>query len=308
MGDVGDGDGEDVAAGVGRIGVRRGVHRVVVVLGVDRIDGDERDLAPVLAAFKTGGLRRMGLGLGRDRKHMRDVVGVDRDQADRTLALDRAEPLLDAGDRQADPAVLLHAHRDQVAVLRVLGGVARDRHLLAELLLVDRDEPAAAARQRAENAERADPGLVDDLDDASGGAALVIASVLDAKQRPVADAGHFAGPGLSRHRDPDGRRRTVLGPFDRNGDQLAVGVAAGDVGERDRRQRAGGDELLALAVDAAFVGQFAEQALELDPAVVLQIEGAGDFAGADLAGLVADEGDDFFLGGEGDLLGLMFRQ
>ena len=100
----------------------------------------------------------------------------------------------------------------------------------------------------------------------------------------------------------------VLVPFGRRGDQFAVGVAAGDVGERDRRQRAGVMQLLALAFDAAFVGQFAQQALELDPAVVLQIEGAGDFAGADLAGLVADEGEDFFLGGEGDLLGMMFSQ
>ena len=105
--DVGDGDGEDVAAGIVRIGIGRGMDRVVVVLGVDRIDGDERELAPVLAAGEIGGLRRMRLGLRRDRKHMRDVVGVDGDQADRALALDRAEPLLDARGRQAEPAVRL---------------------------------------------------------------------------------------------------------------------------------------------------------------------------------------------------------
>ena len=100
----------------------------------------------------------------------------------------------------------------------------------------------------------------------------------------------------------------VLVPFGRRRDQLAVAVAAGDVGERHGRQGAGVMQLLALGFDAAFVGQFAQHALQLDAAVVLQIEGAGDLARADLAGLVADEGEDFFLAGEGGLLGMMFDQ
>ena len=119
------------------------------------------------------GLRRVRLGFDRDRKHVRDLVGVDGDQAHRALGLQRAEPLLDAGDRQAE-ALLLDADRDQVAVLRVLGRLARDRELLAELLLVDRHQPPAAARQRAEDADRAGLGLVDDLDDAAGVANVVV--------------------------------------------------------------------------------------------------------------------------------------
>src|SRR4029079_12188390 len=67
-------------------------------------------------------------------------------------------------------------------------------------------------------------------------------------------------------------------------------------------------QLLALGFDAAFVGQFATQALQFNPAVVFQMEGACDLAGADLAGLVADEGEDFFLAGEGDWLGMMLGQ
>ena len=47
MRDVGDGDGEDMTARVVRIGIGDGVNRVVVVLGVDRIDGDECELPPV---------------------------------------------------------------------------------------------------------------------------------------------------------------------------------------------------------------------------------------------------------------------
>ena len=52
-------------------------------------------------------------------------------------------------------------------------------------------------------------------------------------------------------------------------------------------------------LDAAFVGEFAQHALERGAVGVLQAEGARDLAGADLAGLLADEGDDVVFGGEG---------
>ena len=116
-------------------------------------------------------------------------------------------------------------------------GARRDRELAAELLLVDRREPAAAARQRAEDAERALLGAVDDLDDAAGVADGVAVGVgfLDPQQRAVADAGDLARPRLARRADADFRRGAVrlLVPFGRNGDQLAVAVARGDVGEHD---------------------------------------------------------------------------
>ena len=60
-GDVGDRDMDDVAALVVRIGIGRGMHRVVMILGVGRIDGDERQLAPVLAALQRRRLRFLGL-------------------------------------------------------------------------------------------------------------------------------------------------------------------------------------------------------------------------------------------------------
>ena len=46
---VGDRDGDDEPAPVRRVGIGGGVDRIVVVLGVGRIYGDERKLAPVLA-------------------------------------------------------------------------------------------------------------------------------------------------------------------------------------------------------------------------------------------------------------------
>ena len=48
--DIGDRDGDDDAAGVVRVAVGLGVDGVVMVLGVGRIDGDQRQVAPVLAA------------------------------------------------------------------------------------------------------------------------------------------------------------------------------------------------------------------------------------------------------------------
>src|SRR5580704_10536849 len=46
---IGDGDAQNKAAGIGRIGVALGVDRVVVILGIFGVDGNERDRAPILA-------------------------------------------------------------------------------------------------------------------------------------------------------------------------------------------------------------------------------------------------------------------
>ena len=58
-------------------------------------------------------------------------------------------------------------------------------------------------------------------------------------------------------------------------------------------------QFLAALLDRAFVGHFAQHALEFGAHGVLEAEGAGDFAGADFAGLLGDEGEDVSLGGEG---------
>ena len=77
---------DDIAALVGRIGIGRGVHRVVMVFRVGRIDGDERQIAPVLAAFQRGRLSGLGFAQGGRREGLRNFVGVDRNQADRLFA------------------------------------------------------------------------------------------------------------------------------------------------------------------------------------------------------------------------------
>ena len=90
----------------------------------------------------------------------------------------------------------------------------------------------------------------------------------------------------------------VFIPFGGDGDQFAVAVARGDVGEHHMGQGAALVQLLAAALDLAFVGELAQHALELDAVGILHAEGARDFAGADLAGLLADEGEEVVFGGK----------
>src|SRR5262249_24118368 len=156
--------------------------------------------------------------------------GVDRDQADRALGLERAQFFLHARARQPEPTSALgDFDRHQVAVVGVGTGARGDRELLAGLLLVDRNEPPAAARQPPIDAEHALLAAVDQLDDAPAVADRIapVGRLLDPQQDAVADAGRLAGTRAARDVHVDLRRRAVAGlvPFGRQRDQLAVGVA-----------------------------------------------------------------------------------
>ena len=85
---------DDVAALVAGIGIKLGVNGVVMILGVGRIDGDERHVAPVLASLQHRGPCRFRFAQRGRRKGLRNVVGVDRDQADGLFRRERPEPLL----------------------------------------------------------------------------------------------------------------------------------------------------------------------------------------------------------------------
>ena len=121
MGDVGDGDADDEAAVIVARGVRLGMHGVVVILGVGRIDGDEaarrRQSSRWARRRRPGGFR---FGQRVVAEHLRDAMGVDGDQADRALARERAEPLDHAPGRQAEARRAAGLDRDQIAVLRVV--------------------------------------------------------------------------------------------------------------------------------------------------------------------------------------------
>ena len=110
--------------------------------------------------------------------------------------------------------------------------------------------------------------MVDDLDDAAAVAdAVVFFRFLDAQQHAVAEAGGFAGLRFARHLDADFRRRAMrlLVPFVGRGDEVAVAVAGGDIGEHGRGQGAGMMQLLVPFLDCAFVGHVAQHALEFGP-------------------------------------------
>src|SRR5712671_5462949 len=145
-------------------------------------------------------------------------------------------------------------------------------------------------------------GAVDDLDDAAlvQNAVLSIARSFGAHESPVADARHLALAGAARDMEANLGRLAVgfLVPFGRDGDQLAVSVAGGDVGEHNFGQCARMVQLLASFLDRTLIGEVAKHLLEGCAIRVLETEGAGDLSGADVAGFLADEGKHVLFGGE----------
>ena len=73
---------------------------------------------------------------------------------------------------------------------------------------------------------------------------------------------------------------------------LTVGIVGGDVGHHGRRQMRRLRDLLSLLLDRAFLGEVAQNPLQLGAVGVLQAELARNFPGADLAGICSDKGDD----------------
>ena len=236
---IGDCDADHMAAGVSRIGIGRRMHGVVVILGVRWIDGDEGDVTPVLAFPQAHGSCRLRLLEGGRRKNMGNPVGVDRDQAHRALALDRAEPLGDAaGRRPVGAPAAPDLDRDEVAVLRAAARGGRDFQFL-HVLLVDRREPAAAVGQGAEDAENARPHALDDLDDAPAVAdrIAVLAGLLDPNESTIANARNCAGPGMAQRTNTNFGRCSVrfLVPLGWHRYQFTVAVASRDFGQHHVR-------------------------------------------------------------------------
>jgi hypothetical protein len=273
--------------------------------GVGRVDGDEGKVAPVFAALQGRRLGGVGLLQGVGAEDGRNRVCGNRDHADGTLALERTEPLRDLALRRTEPDRLGHFDGNEVTVLGVASRVRRDTQFLAEHLLVDRLEPAAAARHGMEDAEHAMFRPVENADDAAAVAdAVFLRGLLDAQQHAIADAGRDVAVAPLQRRHADFRRRAVfvLVPFVRRRDQVAIAVAGENVGKDGIRQRAGMMQFFVPLLDAAVVGQFAQHALEVGAPVVLEVEGTGDFPNAGLAGTFGDKGQQFGLGGKGGLL------
>ncbi len=130
--------------------------------------------------------------------------------------------------------------------------------------------------------------------------AVVFFGLLDAEQHAVAKASGFARFSLSRNVNADFGRRPVrhFVPFVGRGDEIAVAVARGDVGEHGGGKGAWAVQFLAILFDRAIISKLAQHALEFGAHGVLEAESTGDFAGADFAGLLCDESEKVGLGGE----------
>ena len=77
---------------------------------------------------------------------MWDVVGMNRNQADGALALDRAKSFNDRAHWQTESATARDFDGDEVAVSRTRCAALGNAKLASKLLLVDRHQSSAAAR------------------------------------------------------------------------------------------------------------------------------------------------------------------
>src|SRR5690606_22828818 len=153
-----------------------------------RVDGDERNLPPVLAPGHRGLARGIGLGENVFRKDMRNAVRMDRDQADGLFAGQRAELFAHARRRYAETALLENVDGHEIAILGVRLFSGRDVQRAADLLLVDGLDEAAAAAFCTVDAELALAFERQQLDDAAGMARAFVRILFGAQQSAIAHA------------------------------------------------------------------------------------------------------------------------
>ncbi len=198
--------------------------------------------------------------------------------------------------------LLLDADRDQVAVLRIFGGARAGSRAPCRAASC---RPARAARRRPAARGRCR-------------CARVLALSMILMTRPSSGRRRHLGfpatrssarsptPATSCGRALRGVAMRIFGTGPCSSSSHSVGVAISSPSlsrpvmsaSVTSGRRAGLVQLLAPGFDVALVGQLAQHALQLDAAVVLQIEGAGDLARADLAGMFVDEGKDLVLAGK----------
>ncbi len=280
---------------------------VVVILGVGRIDRDKRQRAPILARrAQSNGPRVFGLFQGRGRKDMRNMVRLERDEADRSLGFHRTYSLDDARGRKAKPSLAQRLDGDEVAVLGFAGHASRHDKFTARGLLVDRNRTSRSIRRAAIDGEGARLHLVEDLDHAAGIGGRLKTGVgvkLDPHQNPRPHA--WRGAAVAFHAGPaheNAGRRLVAVPFHGFRDQFAVSVFLGDVGDDKRRQAALDRQRLTAMRDSALGLQILDEELQFRFRFALHAEGAGNVALGDLSrrslaigrGRAANERDHLF--------------
>ena len=223
-GDIGDSDPGDPATGVLRVVVRLGKDRVIVIAGVLRVDGDQRDVAHVLAPAQGRRLGLFRLGFGGGREAHRNAVGVDGDQrggARLILAAHDLQKLAVLWPKAA--AVALYRGQYQIAVLHVLAGRQQQAVFRAPIHRLDPD----LATHLADHAQNAVRALTQPLDQL--GLKLAGFQLVEPHQQSVAHA-RRAGSGFLAGGQCHDRRFLALDQFHQ---QFAVGVLAHHVDDAD---------------------------------------------------------------------------
>ena len=157
-GDVGDGDGQAIAAGIVRVVIGHRVDRVIMVAGVGRVDGDQRhvpQVGPVARFRDRHGLRRRTQRGGGELA--RDLVGLQRQQGDGARVVEAADHLHHLAQAGSQRTTRQGLHQHQVAGDGTAIMARLDDHLLPQLavgglhpaaatplhgLLVDAEDPA----------------------------------------------------------------------------------------------------------------------------------------------------------------------
>ncbi len=234
--DIGNRDPGDEATLVPGIIIGLCVNRIVVIAGIDWVDGEEGHLRQVLAALAVKRWQRLGLLHDARREHIRDAMRVHRDQRDLSLVSRAAEAFDHARDRQAAASAPRNVETHELAILG-LACIARLDPPFAQLLAIDGQDRAAAIAL-AINAKQARLLAREFLDRSREIAiALVLAQRLDPAEQPVAGASR-PDPLVARAVVGDQHfRRRALGllPVDGKAIEFAVAVMARDLDDSNRR-------------------------------------------------------------------------
>ena len=272
MGDIRDGDPDDMPTLVLGIVIGMGKDRIVVIAGVRRVDGDERHVTQVFAVAKGSG--RHGVGL---KDHLiGEIIGnamlMDRDERDR-LGRHRIPQPINHPSAWKPHAILGTGlfGLDQLAILRAAGCPGRHGPFFA-VALVDRLDASAfcAFAKETEDLARVGP-------DAANETGLIVVCLslhfLQACKDPVALSKGRIRRAVQDHND--GFRAIAL-PFHGARQKIAIGCLIRDCQNRDWRQ------FIRIAIglfaprQMALFLQLAQETFEIDFRRAFHAKSAGD--------------------------------
>mmetsp|Transcript_29712 Transcript_29712/g.58991 ORF Transcript_29712/g.58991 Transcript_29712/m.58991 type:complete len:369 (+) Transcript_29712:1772-2878(+) len=238
-----------------------GIARIVMIPRIPRIDGDQRHVAKILAAFQPHGLLRIGLGHHRVRETVGNAVFMDGDQRHGLGRRRVAQTRHDAGTRQADALLgSCQLRLDQLAILGTVGGVAGHAPF-AVAAFVDRHN-APTFGSFAEHAQ--DPARVraDPADQARFIMIILILYQGQPRQNAVAlPQGRIRGTRDDQHARLNARAM----PLHRGRKKVAIVIRRQHLQHTHRRQPVWVLIGLLALLQMAFGLQLLEQAFEVNP-------------------------------------------